>query len=124
MTRSAASRLHVFASGLLLLIGTAHVAVTFIQYESASLDALWFLGSGFFVLTAGAFNLLVAASHTPAISQGLWTIVLLTNGMGGLLAAGFMWLTGLKEPQGLLLLLAFVACGAAMTRVRTVAGTR
>ena len=41
------SRVHVFASGLLLLLGVAHVVVTFMQHESASLDALWFLGSGF-----------------------------------------------------------------------------
>lgn len=110
------SRLQLVASGLLMLLGVAHVGITFVQYESPSLDALWFLGSGLFVLTVGALNLGAAKSDRTVSPKGLWTITLLANGVGALLAAGFMWLTRLNEPQGLLLLLAFIACGVGALR--------
>ena len=56
------------------MVGLAHIAMTFVQYESPTLDALWFIGSGFFVLLAGGINVVAAGvtARATRFAFGVW----------------------------------------------------
>lgn len=105
-------RLHALGGVALMLIGGAHVAVAFAGYTSLSLDALWFVGSGFFVLLAGAVNVVFSTALPDGAPgrRGLRLVALLANGAGTLLAGAFVWMTQGQQVQGIVLLLLFVAC--------------
>ncbi|HEU0302627.1 MAG TPA: hypothetical protein VFR37_24415 [Longimicrobium sp.] len=91
-----------------IAVGVVHVAFTARDFDHASLDALWFAGSGLAVMLIGAMTLLAGAA--TAIR---WTAVA-ANLAGLLLAIGFGILTGFSGPQGPLLIALFLA-GAAAT---------
>lgn len=116
MTASAASDhtvgLAAKLSGVLAVcIGVIHVAFTAREFDRASLDALWFAGSGIALVLIGALTLL--ANTGPAVR---WTAVA-ANLAGFCLAIAFGVLTGWQAPQGPVLAGVFLL-GAAALAVR------
>ncbi|HEX8242496.1 MAG TPA: hypothetical protein VF541_03350 [Longimicrobium sp.] len=85
-----------------------HVAFTAGNYDDASLDALWFAGSGVAVVLIGALTLLADASRTVR-----WTAVA-ANIAGLAMAVAFVVLTEFTEPQGVLLVCLFTISSAAL----------
>jgi hypothetical protein len=105
-------RLQLSGGVVLTVLGVAHVVLAFVQYDSPTLDALWFVGSGFFVLLAGGINVVAArAAGSETLGFGFWTVALLANCAGAILAGAFVWMTGARQPQGVVLLLLFLGCG-------------
>lgn len=49
---------HKFLTGIILALGTLHVLVTFHDYESFTVGALWFVGAGVAIILAGFLNLI------------------------------------------------------------------
>lgn len=110
--RPAVHRLHAIGGIVLMLIGAVHVAVTLIEYRSLSPEALWFAGSGFFVLLAGAVNTVLSTAIRACAPdrRGLSRVGLLANVAGTVLAGAFVWMTHAQQVQGIVLLLLFVVC--------------
>ena len=50
---------HKIVTGLIIALGVLHVAVTFHDYDSFSLRALWFAGTGVAIILAGFLNLIL-----------------------------------------------------------------
>ncbi len=50
-----------------LLLGLAHLCVSFLIYPALSLDALWFVGAGLAIIVTALGNL----SHSPASRSGM-----------------------------------------------------
>ena len=111
-SRPLAHRVLSIAGIVLMLIGAVHVAVVVNEYRSPSLEALWFVGSGFFVLLAGAVNIVLSTAIRDGAPhrRGLRRAALLANGAGTLLAGAFVWMTHAQQVQGIVLFLLFVAC--------------
>lgn len=101
-----AHRAATVAGWLAIAIGLVHVAFTSGTFDQPSLDALWFVGSGFFVVMTGAITLL-------ARRHAVRTVAVLANGAGLALAVVFGALTEWREPQGLLLAMTFLIGGVA-----------
>ena len=51
--------IHKVTTGLIIALGCAHLAFTAMEYDSFSLDSVWFLGSGFAIVFAGFLNVAV-----------------------------------------------------------------
>ena len=113
-------RLHVISGGLLAALGLVHVLLTFVQYDWPTLDALWFLGSGFFVLVSGGLNVVAARTESVAtqLAPGVQTITLIANGAGVVLAGAFVWMTDAQQPQGPILLALFLCCAVLLASRR------
>ena len=113
MSGALSRRLHLISGGLLAALGLVHVLLTFVQYDWPTLDALWFLGSGFFVLVSGGLNVVVARTVSVATQLGpdVHTLAFVANGAGAVLAGVFVWITDARQPQGLILLALFLSCG-------------
>ena len=105
-------RLQLVSGSLLTALGLVHVLVTFVQYESATLDALWFLGSGLFVLVSGSLNVIAARTTSVGtqLAPGVQPVTLVANVAGVVLAGTFVWLTRARQPQGPILLVLFLSC--------------
>jgi hypothetical protein len=105
---------------VLAALGIVHVVLTFVQYDSPTLDALWFLGSGFFVLVSGGLNVVAARSGSVAtqLAPGVQTVTLVANGAGVVLAGAFVWMTDAQQPQGPILLALFLCCAALLASRR------
>jgi len=91
------------SGGLTVLIGTLHVALTPGIYQTLSLDALWFAGSGIAVVLIGALTILAEQARPVR-----WA-ALAANGAGVVLGAAFTVLTSASEPQGPVLIVLFLA---------------
>ena len=89
-------------------VGGLHLAVTALQFDTLSLDALWFAGSGLAVVLIGVLTLL--ARSAPAHSA-VRRAALGANVAGLALAVGFGVLTRWREPQGPALVVLFLAGG-------------
>src|SRR5918999_589739 len=50
---------HKFLSGIIIALGVLHVAVTFHDYDSFSVGALWFAGTGVAIILAGFLNVIL-----------------------------------------------------------------
>lgn len=50
---------HKIVTGLIIALGTLHVAFTFHDYDSFSMRALWFVGTGVAIILAGFLNLVL-----------------------------------------------------------------
>jgi hypothetical protein len=108
-------RLQVLAGWGLAFLGLAHIGLTFASFEHASLDALWFAGSGALVMLIGALDIVVGNSPERflADARSVRAVVIGANVAGIVLAAAFMWIqSGLAFPGPLLLLLFGIAAGA------------
>ena len=51
--------IHKILTGLIIALGTLHVLVTFHDYDSFSVRALWFAGAGVAIILAGFLNVIV-----------------------------------------------------------------
>ena len=78
---------------LALLLGALHVGLTWPMYGEASLEALWFAGSGLAVITGSLCN--IAALRATA-SQSRWLLVVTNLLLTGFFAAAWPLL---KAPQ-------------------------
>ena len=52
-------KLHKIAAGLIIALGCLHIAFTFFDYDSFSLDAMWFAGAGLAIVLAGFVNVIL-----------------------------------------------------------------
>jgi FtsH-binding integral membrane protein len=109
MTRIGPSRAYALVAWALVLVGVAHTALTVVAYQGITVEALWFAGTGICVIVAGAINLCVNAGIEGPGARALLILCASTTVVLALLAAAFSGLTGLREPQGLLLILLFAA---------------
>jgi hypothetical protein len=50
---------HKFLTGIIIALGTLHVLVTFRDYDSFSVRALWFASAGLAIILAGFLNLIL-----------------------------------------------------------------
>lgn len=50
---------HKIITGLIIALGLLHVAFTFHDYDSISVRALWFVGTGVAIILAGFLNLVL-----------------------------------------------------------------
>ena len=89
-----------------LLIGLLHVALTWPVYREASLDALWFAGSGLAIVGAALLNL-VALSAAP----GPWcgAVAAMNLLLTAFFAAASLLLPGPQGPVGLAIFAALAA---------------
>ena len=112
MSGALSRRLHLVSGGLLAALGLVHVLLTFVQYDWPTLDALWFLGSGFFVLVSGGLNVVAARTESVArqLGPGVQTVTVVANGAGAVLAGAFVWITEARQPQGPILLALYLSC--------------
>lgn len=90
-----------FSTGLLLLLGLVHIALTPVFYEHFNHDALWFAGSGGAFLFLGFLNLL---RITNASRLSRW-MCLVGNFLGLIFIVCFLLIERSLEPQGLISLL-------------------
>ena len=102
--------LHVVAAWAIVLIGVLHVFVTFVGYDAANLEALWFAGSGLAVVLIGVLHLLAATAARHVKVVRVAAVGASTAGI--VLAITFTVLTGWTEPQGPVLLALFALSGA------------
>jgi hypothetical protein len=112
---SRAAWLQRIAGWAMVLIAIVHFAVTFIDYDTPSLRALWFVGSGFALLLIGGLNLVTAELNDDALRDvlGLRLLTLGADACGVVLGLGYMWLTGGTQPQGPILVALFLAAAGA-----------
>jgi hypothetical protein len=96
-------RLLAFAA---LLIGLLHVALTWPVYREASLDALWFAGSGLAIVGAALLNL-VGLSAAPGPSR--WAVAAMNLLLAAFFAAASLLLPGPQGPVGLAIFAALTA---------------
>lgn len=50
---------HKIITGLMIALGLLHVSVTFVDYDTFSLRALWFAGAGVAIILAGFLNVVL-----------------------------------------------------------------
>jgi hypothetical protein len=55
--------LHKVTAGLIIALGCTHLAFTAMEYDSLSLDSVWFLGSGLAIVFAGFLNVAVIRNN-------------------------------------------------------------
>jgi len=89
------------------LLGAAHIALTPLAYASWTLDALWFLGSGFAIVIASAANVVGLASPAPRSAGALLAINLM---MAGFFAAAWSVLPGPQVIVGGVVFLGLAGC--------------
>lgn len=106
MTARLSYRIATVAGWLAIAIGVVHVGFTMRAFDRPSLDALWFAGSGLFVVLIGAITL-TARRHPVRL------LATLANGAGLALVVAFGVLTEWGQPQGPVLGATFVAGGLA-----------
>lgn len=68
---------HKILTGIIIALGTVHVLVTFHDYDSFSVRALWFASAGVAIILAGFLNIiLLREAGKDAVA---WTLCLITN---------------------------------------------
>ena len=98
---------HYVVSVLIVVLGAAHCAMTFVNYAGISPEAFWFLGSGIAIILAGFLN--IAMLRDGSGDTIVWVMTLIGNLVFAVLFALALFLN--PEPQVLagLLLFAFAA---------------
>ena len=77
----------------LAFLGLAHAGLTFVFYESFSVDALWFLGTGFFYFFGGLVNIVNTRTYVNSLKVFCLSSNVILLGFSA--AAAIL----LKEPQ-------------------------
>jgi hypothetical protein len=87
--------LPTIASILIVALGLLHCGFTFFNYDSVSMDAAWFIGTGFAIILAGFRN--IAMLRDGGRDTVIWSMALITNVtfLVGFLAAAYM----MRQPQ-------------------------
>lgn len=86
---------HKVTTGLIIALGALHCVFTFHDYDSFTLDAMWFLGSGIAIILAGFLN--VAAVRVGGKDRVVTILCLTANLIFALLFAAALWL--MSQPQ-------------------------
>ena len=87
--------IHKVTTGLIVALGFLHLAVTAMEYDSFSLDSVWFLGSGLAIVFAGFLN--VGVIRNTGDDRMVSVLCLIANLMlAGLFAAT---LSLMRPPQ-------------------------
>jgi hypothetical protein len=94
-------RAHLFGAYLAILLGLAHLSVTFANYRALTLDALWFASAGVALLLAGFLNL--GLNRSGGVDRVLGGLCILANAILTLMFVIALRL--IQEPQ------AFVGAG-------------
>ncbi len=68
---------HKFLTGVIITLGILHVLMTFHDYDSFSLRALWFAGAGVAIILAGFLNLILL--RDAGKDKVVWILGLITN---------------------------------------------
>lgn len=68
---------HKILSAIIIALGVLHVSVTFYDYDSFSLRALWFAGAGVAIILAGFLNVILL--RDVGKDRVVWLLCLLTN---------------------------------------------
>ena len=87
--------IHKVTSGLIIALGVLHCVFTVLNYDSFTLDAMWFLGSGIALILAGFLN--VAAIRVGGSDQVVRFLCLTANVIFVVLFAVALW--ALSQPQ-------------------------
>ena len=109
----------MLAGWALVILGLAHIGLTFQSFERLSLDGLWFAGSGALVLLIGALNVVLGGlpERFQAQARGGRAVVLGANLAGAVFAVAFMWIQGgLTLPGPVLVLMFAIAAAAQLAR--------
>ena len=68
---------HKILTGIIIALGILHVLVTFHDYDSFSIRALWFASAGVAIILAGFLNIvLLRDAGKDAV---VWTLCIVTN---------------------------------------------
>ncbi len=86
---------HKIVTGLIIALGSLHVLVTFLDYDSFSLRALWFASAGVAIILTGFLNLILM--RDVGKDKVVWMLCLLTNLFFSVLFA--VALNLLNQPQ-------------------------
>jgi hypothetical protein len=86
------STLHWIVTGLVIALGMLHVGFTRLNYAQFDMDAMWFLGSGLAIISAGFLNIaLIRRANADTL---VWVLGLITNlGFAVLFGIGLTLLT-------------------------------
>ena len=86
---------HKILTGVIIALGILHVLVTFHDYDSFSIRALWFASAGVAIILAGFLNIirLRDAGKDPVV----WALCLITNLMFAVMF--ILALVVLSQPQ-------------------------
>ncbi|MGI8639292.1 MAG: hypothetical protein ACR2MG_04995 [Pyrinomonadaceae bacterium] len=68
---------HKILTGIIIALGVLHVLVTFHDYDSFSLEALWFASAGVAIILAGFLNIVLL--RDVGKDTVIWTLCLITN---------------------------------------------
>ncbi|MDM7955162.1 hypothetical protein [Blastomonas sp.] len=101
------------------LLGAAHISLTPLAYASWTLDALWFLGSGFAIVIASAANAVGLTSPDP---RNAWAMLAINLMMAGFFAAAWSVLPGPQVIVGGAVFLGLAGCTLARRSERALAG--
>lgn len=68
---------HKILTGIIIALGILHVLVTFHDYDSFSVRALWFASAGVAIILAGFLNIILL--RDVGKDTVVWTLCLITN---------------------------------------------
>ncbi len=68
---------HKILTGIIIALGVLHVLVTFHDYDSFSLRALWFASAGVAIILAGFLNIILLRGAGK--DTVVWTLCIITN---------------------------------------------
>ncbi len=68
---------HKILTGIIIALGVLHVLVTFHDYDSFSLRALWFASAGVAIILAGFLNIILL--RDAGKDTVVWTLCIITN---------------------------------------------
>jgi hypothetical protein len=68
---------HKILSGIIIALGVLHVSVTFHDYDSFSVRALWFASAGVAIILAGFLNVILL--RDVGKDKVVWILCLITN---------------------------------------------
>ncbi len=96
---------HKIVTGIIIALGALHVPVTFRDYDSFSVEALWFAGAGVAIILAGFLNIVsLRDAGRDRVTRVLCIVTNLTFAVMFVLA-----LLALPQPQVLVGAALFIA---------------
>ena len=107
--------IHHVVSWMIVALGLLHVLVTFCNYDTFSVDALWFAGTGVAIILAGFINFILL--RATRLDRAVWIIGLATNMIFTMMFA--LASTALPQPQvfvGTALFVGATLCSFALRR--------
>lgn len=104
---------HKIITGLMIALGLLHVSVTFVDYDTFSLRALWFAGAGVAIILAGFLNVVLLRD------AGKDRVVRLLSVLANIIFAAMFAaaLTLMQQPQVFVGLALFIIAAVTSLRV-------